>query len=1543
MRKFFRFTYYAGIIVLFVAVVLIGFTQTKAFRSSLRQFIIENVSPSLNGELRLGQLEGNLISSFQIDNIELLESGKKVLFVEKMEVRYDPLAFLVKRVSITRVTLVNPHIALIRSSDSTWNVNRLIKPTPSDSIPSQWVIELKEIEVKNARFLLVDSLALVQQVREDVLVASNTFNYANLQLGLLNINAAVTIRAREIAATIKSLSFQSDHPGVVLHRLSGEFSLTPVQAEVNELRIETPKSLITVSAKLGKTNITKIKDLSQLERSPVSLSLKVDKLDFNEFEQFVGQSVDFLANDVSCQLDAEGTFGSLNIKNFALHTAHSVIQSTGTITNLHQPKDLELNLTCLNNKIEPQDVLEHLPGLKILDLTSLGAVKYDLWLKGKPALFKAQLSANSKAGKVELDGTFDTREEELIYDGVIRTAHLDLRHLLDDENLESKLNATITVKGSGTNIRTLTSTVQVAIDSSEFYGLPVGQTVIALDAAGQTLRSRVSASISSSRLEFNGTLKFQPHDLDSYQIDGKASSLNVADFMKEKRYASDLSFDLHAEGTGLTYKAMRGNLDVNFSRSSFGKESFQKGGLTISLNTSDPSRQQFRFTSDIATLEVLGKFTPPSFIAAITQGSKLIGEAVRHQFVALDSLRASSSKVAHTEFQSRSAELKEPVDAQFTLQVTNGYAVGVVLGEKLDGSFGAKGTVTGTREEIRFESDVDIERFRFTDESVQLGLRDSGLKVKVGGLSRASVLKSLATSVQLRAHSLSIDSLPFFNVAADVQSKGTTGTYQVSALIDSVTTIGLKGTSRADSGSVVFNVEQLKIGINGYDFENAETIHATLGKNGFRIDNLSMRHETEELNASGYFDPAGVSDLRFSVKKFLLNNMQSFYKIVRPDDGRPILGGILNAEGHFGGTFENPNYSLMLGAEGVRYRETVFGQVQATLSYSDMMLNAFTQLRSRPQEPSAKPDLLISGTMPYDFSLKKTAEQKLKGEMDLKVQTSALQMEFLEPFIPELSNMTGTVMCDIKLGGTIESPSYEGSLTLQGARFLFGPLNIQYIVDGKLVPHGRQIALENLTVSNIPQDRPDGKMNFSGTFTLAGLQIKDFDLLANGQLLVMKESSRRPGQSFYGDLFGATGPNGIQWKGEPSKSFMSGTLLIKYASLTFPPIRQAQELRSNKITVSYVDDRPKASLDSIQSPNRISSIVLADARRTVSTSEEFSTTSLDTLSSKRPSEQASVAQQQLAPKPKSFLDYIVYDLIFETQGATQVRFIFNNLTNEELFGDLKGRAIFAKAGDQTRLTGEVELGKRSYYNSIFKKLDATGKLNFTGDAFNPELNVTAKYEGMYRSRNSGDTSKVTPGTLNGSNTDEPVEQKVVVTLLITGTRDKPTVKTELARYDLVTNRELKQRADPEADALSFLVSGSFKDELTQQERASLFGNTMLLGLTSSVLSGPLSDFLRKEFGVIKSVDVIYYGGSFQESADVRLTGEVGDAVIRLGGKVFNDINNANISVQLPMSGLLGSEKWRNLVLELERRVEGVETLEQRRESKGLRLLYRIIF
>jgi hypothetical protein len=71
---------------------------------------------------------------------------------------------------------------------------------------------------------------------------------------------------------------------------------------------------------------------------------------------------------------------------------------------------------------------------------------------------------------------------------------------------------------------------------------------------------------------------------------------------------------------------------------------------------------------------------------------------------------------------------------------------------------------------------------------------------------------------------------------------------------------------------------------------------------------------------------------------------------------------------------------------------------------------------------------------------------------------------------------------------------------------------------------------------------------------------------------------------------------------------------------------------------------------------------------------------------------------------------------------------------------------------------------------------------------------------------------------------------------------------------------------------------------------------------------------------------------------------VGEAVYRMGGRVLSDLTNANVSVELPMSSIVNSERYRNLILTLERRVEGIQNaVEERRASNGIRLFYRILF
>jgi len=296
----------------------------------------------------------------------------------------------------------------------------------------------------------------------------------------------------------------------------------------------------------------------------------------------------------------------------------------------------------------------------------------------------------------------------------------------------------------------------------------------------------------------------------------------------------------------------------------------------------------------------------------------------------------------------------------------------------------------------------------------------------------------------------------------------------------------------------------------------------------------------------------------------------------------------------------------------------------------------------------------------------------------------------------------------------------------------------------------------------------------------------------------------------------------------------------------------------------------------------------------------------------------------------SFLDNIVYNLVIEMQGPTQMRLVVNPMTNEELFADMRGRLAFEKNGPEARLNGQLEVTNRSYYN-YFKKFEATGKLLFTGNALNPELDIVGRYETVHQKAVAGLDSLSQQG-------QETAEEKVLVKLEIKGTRNEPKLSFGIEK-EKNGKYERWDEGDEESNAIAFLLSGRFRDELTANQQTGLITDN-LLGVTSGVLSAPLREYLRKVSGV--SLDVLYYGGP-TESADVRLSGEIGEAVLRFGGRVLNDIRNTNFSVELPMSSIAGIESWRNLILTVERRVEGIENIQENRKSSGARLLYRINF
>jgi len=398
----------------------------------------------------------------------------------------------------------------------------------------------------------------------------------------------------------------------------------------------------------------------------------------------------------------------------------------------------------------------------------------------------------------------------------------------------------------------------------------------------------------------------------------------------------------------------------------------------------------------------------------------------------------------------------------------------------------------------------------------------------------------------------------------------------------------------------------------------------------------------------------------------------------------------------------------------------------------------------------------------------------------------------------------------------------------------------------------------------------------------------------------------------YGTLPAGIAADGLRYHGSFDESSLRGTIYTKGANLTFPPTKEnVYSSSGNYVNYIVVDDTSKDRSQNLSQ-------------------QFFGNGSTGTP----PFEEGNGTTKSV----RTIWDGIIYDVNIETRGTTEIRMIFNQATNEELFAQLDGKVFLQKGEGGARLTGEIAVSERSYYN-FFKRFSASGKLKFVGPPDNPELDIKAIYNGTRRPVTS-DTSKAVV----------PKEEDVVVTLTITGNRYEPILAMSMTvdGDDWVNHAK---GGDVQSDAISFILTGKFREDLTSGEKSALItslgssaGSSLIYGVPSHLLSNALSEFLREEFGFIHSAEVTYQGGNLQESADLRLSGEVFRAYWRFGGHIFNDIGNANVSFQVSMGEILSSPKLRDLFFELERKVEGTEYFDQGKKlTNAARLYYRFSF
>jgi hypothetical protein len=1518
MKKGWKIVLVAGLGLLLLVLLSVAFTQTAAFRNWLRGQILSLAHQNTNAYLELGEFSGDLFTGLTVHGAALSLDGELVFSADAVELRYNPLSLPKKQIVLGKLILTHPKIYFRRSGSGAWNYQRLLKQTSDTTrAPSRfpWRIDLRSVEINNGEVTVLDSSLQEIPGGNDTSAEAVAAPYRHFAFEDINAKMSAAVSSDEIRVSVDRLNFSAPDFSTKLLQLSLTGQYAKQQLVVKNFLMQTTGSEVFLNAVVDSLQLREREGEEPSPNGEIQLELNAPVISFDEVRKFFPASP--LTNGVAqLSVVVKGDLNNLRIGKADLKTAHSEMKVDGTIRNLLHPQKRSLDLTFAAT-VETPEVSSYLSSLELPNVAHLKAWRVAGYFKGWLDDFEASLLAeSSEIGRVEAVAHLVSRGTLPQYEGKISTRRLNLGAILNEADLPTHLNVTGEIAGKGRKVEDADLVASLKVDSSEVSGQPLDRSALSLSLKERQVNGEMRLFSGQSSVRVSGTIDLRDEHIPSYDIRGAFASVNLAGVFRDSLYRSKLSGEFALSGTGRDFDGMSGHLDVNFQESDLRDRAFHGHGITVTLDQRRHTKKSIVVTSPVLEAEIEGDFHLKPFLSLVKFEVSNVLRSLKERLPFVDTTRVQTL-ARRGPPPSVPLIPRENLNFNYTVEVKNLTPLAVLLGEEeFQGKATINGSAVGNVDDLLLIVNASVDNFVFRGEQTKLLVTRGKAYVQADHLKPENVLDELEGKIDVSASTFILNGLRMNNLAGTVDYLHGRASFEVAALLDSTLAAETNGAIAVTASGYEATLDNLTLDYKGYVLTNTTPILATIDTTGLSVRNVELAHRVSRLSISGGVLPSREISLHLRVKDYDLSDLRYFVPIESGIGAQKPLLGLASVEGSVSGRLSDPAMEVAASVTDFRYGETAFGTLKGNAQYRAQRVSFTIDLQSSPSGSAKKPDLFVAGTVPIDLAFTHVADRAPDGPVDLRLEARSFHLALVDPFIPVFDNIDGRFSADVFVGGTMKTPMASGQMQIEDGKFLFSPNGIIYFISGTFEPKGDKILLTKLNIRNDPHDEESQGLSVSGEVTMRELSIASFDLAAQGQLLILKETARRGNTAPYGNLVLKIGEQGLRYHGSVDRSWLTGTVLVSAMSITFPPVSLVATVAPTK-TISYVvvDDTTKPTV--------------------IQGTEESLTESFITGGRGEEEKYTLVAR-----RPNTFdrlLSGMIIDVLIETQGPAMLRMIIAYSTGEELFSELSGKLLLRKDAFGTRFTGDVQVEKRSYYY-FYKRFEATGRLKFDGPLDNPEMDVVATYEG-FRARPRTDTVGVSLPSASK-------EQRVVVTLKITGTRISPKLAMEMT----VDGKDWP--GDVQSDAIAYILSGKFRDDLTTTERNQLATNlgtsvtsTVLTGVTSSLLSGVLTDFLRREVGgFIRQAELSYAGGSVSESADLRLTGEIGQTVIRVGGRVFNDIGNANVNIQMPVGRIIGAPKLEDLIIELERKVEGANlTTDEKKLTNGARIYYRITF
>jgi hypothetical protein len=278
------------------------------------------------------------------------------------------------------------------------------------------------------------------------------------------------------------------------------------------------------------------------------------------------------------------------------------------------------------------------------------------------------------------------------------------------------------------------------------------------------------------------------------------------------------------------------------------------------------------------------------------------------------------------------------------------------------------------------------------------------------------------------------------------------------------------------------------------------------------------------------------------------------------------------------------------------------------------------------------------------------------------------------------------------------------------------------------------------------------------------------------------------------------------------------------------------------------------------------------------------------------------------------------DINVKTQKNMYVSIDFDNLTKDRLFGEITVDLNLKTEDKEFQAVGEVNIINNSYYRFYKDFKLRNSKITFDGPISNPVLDIQAVHEGVKTTEQFGSVAST------------PVE----VMLTIKGELDEPAIVLSLIEDGTVVSG-----TDAQADAITFLLFGRYRSELSASQRTAV-ASSLGTSLGSLYISSIVSQTVRNILPFLIDAQFKYSEGNVKDT-DVEFTSELGEATIKVGGKLLKEIRNFEFVIDYPLNNFLGLNLPETLMLEFSREEESNTIFGSSETSinTGVKIIYKI--